>query len=69
MRPTKQEEPLLPPWVMKAVLILGPILGFALVCYLLQSVLHVPPKISVPALIVLGFAGFVYFAGRFYRPF
>jgi len=71
MRPPQRadQEPLLPPWVARAGLILGPIVGLILIYYLLTAVFNLPPKILVPALAVLVLAAFIYFAGRLYKPF
>ena len=62
------EQKLLPAWVAAIALRLGPLAVLAGVYYLLHIVLHVPPKILIPALGALALAVFIYFGGRFYRP-
>ncbi|UCC68991.1 MAG: hypothetical protein JSV79_03460 [Armatimonadota bacterium] len=65
----KPEEPLLPPWVMTALVTLGPLVAVAGIYYVLTSVLHVPGKFSIPLAIVLILGLAIYFGGRLYKPF
>ncbi len=70
MRQTRpEEEPLLPPWIMKLVLILGPLAVVVGIYWLMTAVLRVPGKISAPVLAVLTIALAVYLGGRLYKPF
>jgi hypothetical protein len=65
----KDEEPLLPPWVMNVAVRLGPVAALALLWWLFSSVLRVPGRIWVPVFAVLVLVVVVYFGGRRYKPF
>ena len=69
MRQKRDEEPLLPPWVIGLGLKLAPLVVVGLLYYLLNTVFRVPGKIAVPVLIVAVLAVLIYFGGRFYKPF
>lgn len=65
----KPEEPLLPPWIMKLVLLLGPLALVAGIYYVLGNLLHLPLKIIFPVTTVLLLGLAIYFGGRLYKPF
>ena len=69
MRKAQDQEPLLPPWVGGVLWKFGPLVLLAGIYYVLSGVLHVPPAILVPALIVLALGALVYVGGRLYKPF
>ena len=69
MSPTPEEEPLLPPWVMAAVVRIGPVAVVFGLYFLLTSVLHLPGKILAPAMALVAIGVVVYIGGRFYKPF
>jgi hypothetical protein len=68
-RRIEDDEPLLPPWLMSAVLMLGPIAGVAVLYYLLRVVFRVPGAVSMWTAIVLAVAVAVYLGGKFYKPY
>jgi len=69
MRKTRDEEPLLPPWVKGLALRAAPLAVLLLLYYILGMVMDVPAKILVPVLLVLGLGALVYLGGRLYKPF
>jgi hypothetical protein len=69
VRQTKQEEPLLPPWVGKAAARLVPLIVLVLLWWLLSSVFHLSGMTLTLVLIVPGIAALIYFGGRLYKPF
>jgi hypothetical protein len=68
MSQKRDEEPLLPPWVMSIAKILVPLLGVIGLWWVMGR-LHLPPLIVTPAVLVLGLFALVYFGGRYYKPF
>jgi hypothetical protein len=69
MSQRKDDEGLLPPWVMNVTVRLGPLVVLAVVWWLLSSVFRVPERIWVPVFAVLVLVAAVYFGGRYYKPF
>jgi|GEM_PF-1996130 hypothetical protein len=69
MRQQKDEEPLLPPGLMTAILVIAPLLVLVGMWWLLSDVMKVPAKIWAPIIGVLGIAAAIYFGGRLYKPF
>jgi hypothetical protein len=67
MSKAKDDEELLPPWVISVAKIIVPILGLALLYWLMTRLL--PPSVASPALVVLVLFAAVYFGGRYYKPF
>lgn len=65
----EDEEPLFPPWIITSAKILGPLLVFAGIYWLLSKVLNLPARYLLPALLVLAVALAIYLGGRFYKPF
>lgn len=68
MSQTKDEEPLLPPWVLSIAKIIVPLLALIGLWWVMGR-LHLPAKIVTPVAGVLALTGLVYFGGRYYKPF
>jgi hypothetical protein len=68
MSQRKNDEELLPAWLLTAAKVIGPIAGLMLVYWVMKK-LHLPAGIITPAVAVLGLAALIYFGGAFYKPF
>lgn len=68
MRPAKDEEPLLPPKLMTAIRIIGPLAALIGLWVLLRK-LSLPPFILTGIIPALALAAVIYVGGRYYKPY